>query len=369
MKRLSGHGRFGCSLSCVSPRIQEEFKTCGILSNGACGGTSISTGLKRVGYIKNLIGGGNSSPGLKSGGFFAEKTMKKLLLVFLLIPTISQAAKDDLKQAEKLFDQMQYNLALVSAVQILEDPNNDPAQLVEAYSLQGLCLAALDRSEEATMAFRRVLAINPDFQLSRDTSPKLSPPFSKALATEQKPISLMHTPPEVLYTLSKAGLWVVLQSDSLDMVSAIRLIFWEEGSKDRVSEVGLIGPGKVTLKLLLEPKDGRVLYYFEAINRFGGVLSRLGNKKEPFEVRVEVGQPPVLLSQVSGGVPPLTLVSGQPYSDTNKEVPGRPFYKTWWFWTAVGVAVVGGIATGIAVPLAGKHGSGDAYNSYAIGVK
>lgn len=43
--------------------------------------------------------------------------------------------------------------------------------------------------------------------------------------------------------------------------------------------------------------------------------------------------------------------------ETSPAEKPRAFYRTWWFWTAVGL-VVGGAAAGLAVGLAGENGSG-----------
>jgi tetratricopeptide (TPR) repeat protein len=300
-----------------------------------------------------------------------------MIAVLVLVPVLAWTGEDNLNQAEQLFRQMQYQKALTVVTHMLEVAGNDPKQLVESYSLQGLCFSALGRTEESVMAFRRLLAIDPDFQLSRDISPKLSPPFSKALAIEQKPILLKHNQPEMPYMHSGQGLEVVLQSDPLGMVRAVRLIFWGESNKENKLETTLMGPGKVMIKLPQETKADKVSYYFEAINKFSGVLFRLGSKERPFEIKVEIGQPSLALDHpVPDGKDTSTsalMSKEQPYatsdSDREKKAAERPFYKTWWFWTVVGVAVVGGVAAGVAIPLANKQGSSGAYNDYSITIK
>ncbi len=47
----------------------------------------------------------------------------------------------------------------------------------------------------------------------------------------------------------------------------------------------------------------------------------------------------------------------EPARDASPAEKPRAFYRTWWFWTAVGL-VVGGAAAGLAVGLAGEGGSG-----------
>ena len=297
-------------------------------------------------------------------------------LFLLLASGWTWAGEDDLKQAEQLYKQMQYDKAITIITHVLESPKNNPEQLVEMYRLQGLCLSALGRTEESVKAFRRLLAIDPTFRLSLKVSPKLSPPFSKALNIEQKPIALLHKPPETVKTPAGQELEVTLQSDPLGMVSGVRLLFWGEDNKENTLEVVVTGPGKVLTRLPPEIKANKVSYYFEATNKFGGVLYRAGTKEKPFELQLKVVQPPALVGlPPSGGqassVAAITAMErplATSESDREKKTTGRPFYKTWWFWTIVGVAVAGA-ATGAGIAIAKGKGSGGAYDYYSITYK
>jgi hypothetical protein len=296
-------------------------------------------------------------------------------LFLLLASGWAWAGEDDLNQAERLYKQMRYDKAITAVTHALESPNNNPEQLVEAYKLQGLCLSALGRTEESVMAFRRLLAINPVFHLSHNVSPKLMSPFSKALNAEQKPIALSHEPPGTVRKLAGQDLEVTLQSDPLGMVSSIRLLFWAEDNKENKLETAVIGPGKVLIRLPQEIKAVKISYYFEAANKFGGVLYRAGTKDKPFEVQIKVGQPPALTglpgSEGQGGSVAAMTANGRPLtaseSDQEKKTAGRPFYKTWWFWTVVGVAVVGAaVGTGIAIAKGKETSSANDYYSITV---
>ena len=304
--------------------------------------------------------------------------MKSALVTIALLvaSTWAWAGEDDLKQTELLYKQMQYEKALKMVTAVLESPSANPNQLVAGYRLQGLCLSALGRTEESVMAFRRLLAIDPAFHLSRDVSPKLSPPFSKALTTEQKPIALSHNPPETVKMLAGQELEVTLQSDPLGMVGTVRLLLSGDDTKEHRVETAVTGPGKIMMKLPHDIKVAKVSYYFEATNKFGGVLCRLGTKEKPFELQVKVMQPPAVVGLPSSGghAGSVTALAAKEQllatteSDRGKKTSGTPFYKTWWFWTIVGVAVVGAAAgTGIAISK-GKE-SGGSYDNYSITIK
>lgn len=293
-------------------------------------------------------------------------------ILLLLVAGLAWAGEDDLKQTERLYKQMRYDKALATAGHAIESPDSNPEQLVEAYKLQGLCLSALGRTEESVMAFRKLLAINPVFHLPRNVSPKIASPFTKALKAEQKPIELSHQPPEAVRTLSEQELEVTLQSDPLGMVSGIRLIFWAEDNKENKVEASVVGPGKVLVKLPSEMKTSKISYYFEAANKYGSVLYRLGAKDKPLELQAKIGQPPTLT-----GLPPpkgqgsFAATTNQPLdageSGGEKKTASRPFYKTWWFWTVVGVVVVGAaVGTGVGIAKSKESGASNDYYSIMV---
>jgi tetratricopeptide (TPR) repeat protein len=278
-------------------------------------------------------------------------------LLLLLVPVWVQAG-EDLQRAGTLVRQTEYQQALRLAERVLKSPNNGPDDLVEAYRIQGLCLSALGKTEAAVAAFRQLLAIQPGFRLSKDISPKLSPPFYQAagLAVEQKPVALEHKVPAPGATLEGQDLEVTLLGDPFKMVKAIRLAFWEDGDAEQQLVSGITSPGKLLLKVPVELRSGKVSYFFEAINEFGSCVARAGSKASPFVLqakaapRVVVNPPPVV--GASSGMT-------EKKKDDQRAVV-TPWYKTWWFWTVVGVAVAGA-ATGTAVALTSGGGAGGPY--------
>jgi hypothetical protein len=236
--------------------------------------------------------------------------------------------------------------------------------MVDAYRLKGLCLSAVGRLEGAVGAFRRLLSIDPTFRLSRDVSPKLAPPFFKALAMEQKPISLAHTPPKLVKSLAGHEMEVVLKDDPFGMVNGIRLVFWGEDGTENKVETSLDGPGKVLMNLPLNIKGTTISYCFEATTKSGGVLNRLGTKDKPFDLQVPGARPALVLGRPPSGTEMLStsalatnekLAAGAG-TEPEKKSKGRPFYKTWWFWTVVGVAVAGA-AAGTTIAIVNGRGS------------
>jgi len=59
---------------------------------------------------------------------------------------------------------------------------------------------------------------------------------------------------------------------------------------------------------------------------------------------------PAFLPETRSGSPPASAPGAEPDRE------GRPFYARWWFWTAVGAVVVGGVAAGLALGLPDEGG-------------
>jgi hypothetical protein len=63
--------------------------------------------------------------------------------------------------------------------------------------------------------------------------------------------------------------------------------------------------------------------------------------------------PAAVSPQVSGAPNGATLTAAAP-PPSAEESPGKPFYKKWWFWTAVGAVAAGSVAV---VLLSGRSGT------------
>ncbi len=170
----------------------------------------------------------------------------RVLVLLLLFPAIARG-QDALGEAGRLLEDLDFKGALAESQRALESPQAGPAELVEAYRILGLSLSALQRADESLLAFKKLLSINPKFQISADISPKLSAPFFQAvgIAKELKPISLNHVP-SGLREKSPAPKEVAvrLEADPLQMVGKLRICHrvgsgpWIRSNPVEVSEPG-----------------------------------------------------------------------------------------------------------------------------------
>ncbi|HUU03550.1 MAG TPA: tetratricopeptide repeat protein [Myxococcota bacterium] len=298
--------------------------------------------------------------------------MRMLALIACLLPFSAQAG-DDLQQAEKYFKRLEYRQAVKAAENVLNTRNADHKALVSAYRMQGLCFAAIGKTKKSVAAFSRLLAIEPSFRLSKLVSPKLSPPFYQALglASDRKPISLSHEQPKNVKAIEGLRLTVTLEANPFHLVAAVRLRYRVSGSREQQLSKIIKGTGLVEFSLPEKLPGYKLKYYFEALNRHGGVLFTTAASGKAFEIKttpklVAKNPPIVAVSQ-----PPLEATPAPPpagVDSTATAVPDRTrWYNSWWFWTAVGV-VVAGAATGTAVALTSGGSSSGPYH-YGIEVK
>ncbi|HUU01926.1 MAG TPA: hypothetical protein VM425_10820 [Myxococcota bacterium] len=272
--------------------------------------------------------------------------VRAIVFIVLLAPAAA-LGQEPLRQAQEKFEQLDFDGALAAAGQALQSATDSPAELVEAYRIRGLCLSAMGRGDDSLLAFRALLSIDPNFKISADTSPKLAAPFYQALAIsrELKPISLapLATKTDV-QPLPRVR--VKIEADPLRLVKGLRLCFkigsgdWQKSEPLQVHE-----PGEFSLPLPSTAAEGKIAYYFEALTAQGGVLARAGDKKSPLGAGAAPLAAVVPPEQVTG------TTEDQPLGhEEDQSAPA--WYRTWWFWTAVGV-VVAGTAVGVGVGVSG----------------
>lgn len=296
--------------------------------------------------------------------------MRAALVAWLLILCAAASAQDTRKDYLKLFRQQAYPRVLQLAERTLQSAEARPAALVEAYRWQGLALAAQGKTDDAVLAFRRLLAIDPAFQLPKGTSPKLASPFFQAagMARGVQGIRLRHEPPAPGDAKGPLTLEVELASDPLHMVQAVRFQYWPKdkpGARENVVQA-MREPGRAAFALPPERRATAVEYSFEALNEAGGVLAVAGGDGHVFSLApipngmvAAVSAPPTMPPNRSLDLSPPPSPGGAESVVRREDEVGRdegtPWYKSWWFWTAVGVAVAGGVAGGVLALSAGKE--------------
>jgi hypothetical protein len=243
-----------------------------------------------------------------------------------------------------------------------KSPKSSPQDMIEAFRIQGLSLASRGKRKQAALAFRKLLALDPDFRLSDDISPKLMPAFHKALgaAEKQKPIRLVHKVPDPPKSLAGLELTVTLTGNPMKMVKAVKIRFRLGNEDDEQMIFEVSKPDSFAMALPPELDIDQVSYYFVAVNRFGAELVRAGSREQPYLVTtalppVETPKPVVMAVAPKPPAPVEELPMWARTKEPEKE-ESTPWYKTWWFWTTVGVVVAAGATTGVVLGLQGEEG-------------
>lgn len=291
------------------------------------------------------------------------------VLVLCALPAASRAG--DLDRAVELTLEMKYPEALKLANQSLKSSSSDPKELAKAYEIQGTCLASLGKTKAAVLSFRRLLAIDPGFRFGENISPKIAEPFDQALkeSKDQKKISLVHTAPAQEVPVGKLELKASLEADPLSMVKRIRMRYQVDGGKQKRKTRRIKGPGTAAMKFSKKLKAKEIRYWFEAINRHGGVLARAGSESEPFVVKI---QPPVVAVSpvVKKKLEPEPPEPPPPILPPKKKPPedddAGAWYEQWWLWTGVGVLVTGAV---VAVVLAADLGEPSGQPNYDVYIR
>jgi len=296
--------------------------------------------------------------------------VRRLAILLCLLPLAVRAAGlgPDSEKATQLFKQMNYRGALKIAQKVLKSPESEPEDLVSAFRIQGLCYAAMGRNSKAVQSFKKLLAIDPSFRLSRDISPKLTPPFKKALRLvgDLDPISLVHQEPDLPESLAGLELKVTIQSDPFSMIATVRLQYRVGEGWRQMQVPSVKAPATATMTLPADLQGGEITYFFEACNRHGGILARAGSEAEPFKIEtglprslVAVETPPPVPDPIKTATDP-TVPGPTTRPRDDEENGGTVWYKTWWFWTVVGV-VVAGAATTTVLMVQGTGSGGGPY--------
>jgi hypothetical protein len=291
-----------------------------------------------------------------------------VVLALCALPAAGRAASD-LDRAIELTLEMKYPEALKLANQALKSSSSGPEELAKAYEIQGMCLASLGKTKAAVLSFRRLLAIDPGFRFGENISPKIAEPFDQALkeSKDQKKISLAHTAPEKEVAVKKLALKASLEADPLAMVKRIRMRYQVDGGKQKRKTKRIKGTGQVVMKFSRKLKAKEIRYWFEGINRHGGVLARAGTEKEPFTVKIQlpvVAVSPVVKKKLEPDPPAPPSPVLPPEKKPPEDDEGGAWYEQWWLWTGVGVLVTGGIVAAVLAADLGEPSGQPNYDVY-----
>ena len=257
------------------------------------------------------------------------------LWALLALPALrAYADSAQLTAAVALYDDLEYEKAIVALDAALAQPGLAPADVASAQRYRLLSFVALGREADARAAARALLAVDRDYQLPRTESQRALDILSEERASLPAVVAPAANPVTLTQSASpaapKRGTPVVIRATVSDpdarsqRVVVRHRIRGEQGySTMRARRLGpgsfeAVVPGAFVRAPALQ-------YYVVAEDATGVALASEGSAAEPLEV---------------------TLARGK---------KGGSVLGKWWFWAAVGGLAIAG--TG-AVLLAGDDGGG-----------
>lgn len=267
-------------------------------------------------------------------------------------PAGNETPAELLAQAQKAYEAMEYEPALALATRLLAIPGLDTDTRLDAYVVQASCLAITADSMAAEAPFRLLLRARPDFDLPKNTSPKILGVFQKVQAEERviseqvkavgrkrlvEGLQLLNEPP-VEGRGGRVLPFAFRLRDPTSAVSAFEVPFRKQGEAS-YSMLALKrdteGAWKGTIPAEWTASDkGFVLEYYLLTRDEAGPLLTKGEPARP-----------LLLNITAGAI------------ERPKPVPRAAF------WTGVALTAAAAVAAGsLAVATVGAQ---DDYNKYA----
>lgn len=165
-------------------------------------------------------------------------------LVIIAAPAIAHAQSGPalLAQAQAALDELQYEDAAALLDRAWRAGGNRPDDLVQLFRLTGQVAVTLGNDADAELAFRRLLALDPDATLPDGTSPKIAARLDAARATMSKPLGVKIGEPA-----GQRVLHLEVVSDPLNMIAGAHIRYRDGRGVERIQETR--GSGPLTLPI------------------------------------------------------------------------------------------------------------------------
>lgn len=237
-----------------------------------------------------------------------------LLLVALPAAAQGNDPEELLRQAEGYYEQLEYEKALQTLIQVQAAPNVNPVQQARAYLYMGVCFTALGRARDAVLAFVEVLKRRPNFRMPDGVSPSIRAMFQEAL----KALNLPETPaPEKPRPARPQGggadaavqvkaprqvtagqpVELAIKLEDPDRSAREVHIRWRLRRGFEYSTIRLDHkPGASSIKGRIPAttsgsKSSELFYYVEVRDGEGRLIAHAGSEEEPRSVKLQAAKP------------------------------------------------------------------------------
>ena len=253
------------------------------------------------------------------------------------------AADDPLATVRQAAAKLDFKTVKKAATAALARPGNPRATMIELYHHLGIALAVLGDEPGAVDAFTRLLAIDPDHQLSSGQPPRVLSPFREAggyWIDKPAGLTVALAPPAHVPGGAKLELTITLD-DPLAMATTIELAYRLRGAAAwlRVSAPASPPPTlTIPASELPESTSAATLeLYATALDANRGELRSAGTAEAPLTVAIDAKVLDTTLVPTPEETAALTTTTPVQHADDRDD---GGIFKTWWFWTAVGAVAL-----------------------------
>jgi hypothetical protein len=269
------------------------------------------------------------------------------LAALVALAPMAAAQRDPLADTREQIMYANYPEAIASANAVLARTDIDARTRNTALELLATAQIASRAPDDARATLATLYARDPGHRLSDpDASPPVISAFARAREAQPPPIEvrITHRPP-TLARRESPSIEVSLARNA-DAIDEVRLVY-RQGSEAGWSRVVMTRrpDGTYAARIpVVGPSDQAVdvAYHVLATAPSGTELAHSGTEAEPLSLRI----PPEGRSAIVATTGPVI----DPTAGTAPtEGGGTNVAEEWWFWTLIGVVVVGGVVTGVVV--------------------
>lgn len=263
------------------------------------------------------------------------------------------SAADALAQGRRLVQSFEYDAALEQLEDVVSDTSATATERVEAFELMGVMHFNLRREPRARQMFGRLLNLDPGHELADTSYPPRLIAFYTSIRESFMPQQTVQVEAEARQDPPGAGrvrIEARVGGAAGGVEQAVALVrapgqpSYRRALMTRAAGAGLEFSAEVPATEAASDLE----YYVEVQAPSGYTLATAGSEASPLRFDA-VAAPPSGPDEVGPAPAGDEAVEG----DEGEETPQRRrWYRSWWFWTIVGVAVAGGAAaTAVALTL------------------
>lgn len=258
------------------------------------------------------------------------RTLFLLLVVTAQSAWAGAAASGALERAQAAFDALSFDEAVTLYQQALKSPGTR-AQRLAAFKGLALSRAYMGEGPEATDAFMKLLALDPEATVDAKLGPRISRPLDDARRATRKKKSAP------ALTRARNGALQASFTDPSGMAHELRMRWRKPGDK-----AFQLASGTVEKTLTVKtPPDADLEAYLQVVDEWEGVLFEVGSEDDPRQLQAVVRTGTAVPKAVADAAEDARVKSGAaPRKVPTVDEDDAP--SPWPWWLAGAAVVVGG---------------------------